>query len=808
MKKLLALVLALVMSMSLVTISNAAFKDADKIDNKEAVDVMAAVGVLAGYTDGNFGAKDTLTRAQACKIVAYLDLGGDVADALVGTGKAFSDVKATAWYAGYVEYCAGAGYVAGIGGGKFDPDAKVTGVQFAKMLLCALGYRADIQGYNGSDWSLNIAKDANSNKLFKELSIAASAALTREQAAQMAFNTLKANVVEYEGGTNISTSDGTKVVIDAKLKTVANDLTDDYRNTDKDEKQQLVEKLYSKLSLTVNDTDALNRPAHSWTFKGNDVGTYSDTADYRFVANKSQTLADSIKKILNKSNFMSGSYYVNGNDTAVAAATNLKVGDVVELFMKEDGKTVDTATVIRYSVDEVTGAVETSSKDGKDYVKVPGVTGKLETKYVKGYEGLQKDDYVYFYKTNDGTHDTYNLFKAGSFEGKLTETKLGSVDKYVIGDTEYVANGNINPTINVYNTLYTYYTDANGYIIAAVEKEEAKSDYVAIQYAANKNNGGGVSASTDVEARLVKVDGTVLTGIIAKIDGTNATETMAQGFSTASGTPKFFTYTLNSDKEYELKTVVIDNGTNTAVTNNSIAKKASSLNNTYIVNDKTVFVVAKDGSKNNAVEDTYKYVTYTGKANLPAIDSASYVVAATDKGVATYVLVYAYTGTPVSSGNAVLFVKGSADSTAEVKKDGTTTSYSIYTVIADAKVTTVKVKTGSGIAQGKLMTPAYDGDGYVTSLADKSSDATYKKGMWNASLKNYQYTDGTLRTNAGIFTCADDVLVVVNNGGDITETTAGAYSFDKDDVHIDTYVILTNTSDNTVKYVLVVETEV
>ena len=39
MKKLLALVLALVMSMSLVTISNAAFKDADSIDYKEAVDV-------------------------------------------------------------------------------------------------------------------------------------------------------------------------------------------------------------------------------------------------------------------------------------------------------------------------------------------------------------------------------------------------------------------------------------------------------------------------------------------------------------------------------------------------------------------------------------------------------------------------------------------------------------------------------------------------------------------------------------------------------------------------------------------------
>ena len=70
MKKLLALVLALVMSMSLVTISNAAFKDADKIDYKEAVDVMNAVGVFIGDEKGNFNAKENLTREQAAKIIA------------------------------------------------------------------------------------------------------------------------------------------------------------------------------------------------------------------------------------------------------------------------------------------------------------------------------------------------------------------------------------------------------------------------------------------------------------------------------------------------------------------------------------------------------------------------------------------------------------------------------------------------------------------------------------------------------------------------------------------------------------------
>mgnify|MGYP000084799321 CR=1 FL=1 len=98
MKKLLALVLALVMSMSLVTISNAAFKDADKIDYKEAVDVMNAVGVFIGDEKGNFNAKENLTREQAAKIIAYLELGSKAADALVG-GATFTDVASTRWAA-------------------------------------------------------------------------------------------------------------------------------------------------------------------------------------------------------------------------------------------------------------------------------------------------------------------------------------------------------------------------------------------------------------------------------------------------------------------------------------------------------------------------------------------------------------------------------------------------------------------------------------------------------------------------------------------------------------------------------------
>ena len=66
MKKLLALVLARVMSMSLVTISNAAYSDKADIDLKEAVDVLSAVGVFEG-SDGKFDPKANLTREQAAQ---------------------------------------------------------------------------------------------------------------------------------------------------------------------------------------------------------------------------------------------------------------------------------------------------------------------------------------------------------------------------------------------------------------------------------------------------------------------------------------------------------------------------------------------------------------------------------------------------------------------------------------------------------------------------------------------------------------------------------------------------------------------
>ena len=77
MKKFLSLVLALVMTMSLVTVSAGAkeFKDDKDVTYDEAVAVISEIGVVDGDTDGNFRPTDNLSRGAAAKIICNLILG-------------------------------------------------------------------------------------------------------------------------------------------------------------------------------------------------------------------------------------------------------------------------------------------------------------------------------------------------------------------------------------------------------------------------------------------------------------------------------------------------------------------------------------------------------------------------------------------------------------------------------------------------------------------------------------------------------------------------------------------------------------
>lgn len=215
-KKMLALVLALMMVLSMmVTASAATFDDDADIDHKEAVDVMVAAGILAGDGTGNFNPQKALERSSAAKLIAYLMLG-DAIDYVDKTPTGFSDVPAGHWASGFVAYVAEAGIVVGDGTGKYNPNGAVNGYSFAKMVMLALcnGDMAMIQTldptarYNDAAGGWSVAPFTGNYALKVNLGIATlkktygvdlkagledismNANLSREHAAQMVFNAL------------------------------------------------------------------------------------------------------------------------------------------------------------------------------------------------------------------------------------------------------------------------------------------------------------------------------------------------------------------------------------------------------------------------------------------------------------------------------------------------------------------------------------------------------------------------------------------------------------------------------------------
>lgn len=158
-KRVLSLALACVMVIGMMVMTTGAvdFDDAAEINYTEAVDVMSALGILEGY-DGNFNPDGILTREQAAKIICYMLMSPANAEMLNSTSN-FADVEADRWSAPYIAYCASLGIISGYNG-NFEPAGELTGVAFAKLLLVALGYDAEIEGYVGNNWATNIGTDA------------------------------------------------------------------------------------------------------------------------------------------------------------------------------------------------------------------------------------------------------------------------------------------------------------------------------------------------------------------------------------------------------------------------------------------------------------------------------------------------------------------------------------------------------------------------------------------------------------------------------------------------------------------------
>ena len=202
MRKFLSLLLALIMTMSLVTISAGAadFTDESDINYDEAIDVISAIGVVDGYSDGSFKPTTVLTRGAAAKIICNMILGPTASASLTASVAPFKDVPANHTFAAQIAYCAQQKIINGYSDGTFQPGGTLTGYAFLKMLEGALGYDGTVEGFTGSNWTINVAKIANGIGLLEGVAegFSGTSAVDRQTACLFAFNTLKADLVEYD----------------------------------------------------------------------------------------------------------------------------------------------------------------------------------------------------------------------------------------------------------------------------------------------------------------------------------------------------------------------------------------------------------------------------------------------------------------------------------------------------------------------------------------------------------------------------------------------------------------------------------
>ena len=790
MKKLLALVLALVMSMSLVTISNAAYSDKADIDLKEAVDVLSAVGVFEG-SDGKFDPKANLTREQAAKLVAYLQLSQKSADALVG-GNKFTDVAANRWSAGYVDYCATTGVVAGVGNGQFNPTGSLTALQFGKMLLVCLGYDATTENLTGADWQINTSKLMASAKLLKGLdSVKANDVITREQAAQMMLNAIKAPTVEYDTKGSTITIGGTVIGIGGSKATYVTATVAEDKSANNIGKTQLTntgaytvelgEKLFSNLKLN-SDTDAFERPVTVWTLKAEKIGSYANTPDLTYTAEvKLGTIYSDLgtsKKLVYSNDDVDVAhgeenvfaYYADGTINAslgkgdIAKGNDQKVGGngvLIEVYYDDVANTAKVVEINTYGGEVTSARAKTASKDANVTVTPlnAGKGGNYET------EDFKVDDIVaYNYSTTTGDAGVKNVVAAEKVTGELTGYTAGK--SVVVGGTTYkfnkAASIDTSALAGAIDNDVTLALDKYGYVLNVNTDATSPTYAVVLKY---QDKG----SFDDAKAELLFTDGT--------------TKTVELKDNADVETGSLVSYTITNKGKYDLKVLEKTPDTETGVTLTTKGSSTIRIGSVVKANGKTIFLVATKSGNSDTV-----YTSYTGIANVPTItagSTAAKVNAYVKSGSAAtvvYIDATAATTSVESSTKDVVFVKGSSTTGASYDtKKGTFYTYDaivngeITTIDSADKITSYALYTSMATDENGVVKLSADGSVFSGTGTDKAAnDAIGLNGAYYSYSKDCQVfyidSEGTISTSSigGISKDETDGVWFKVTDGDVT----------------------------------------
>ena len=186
--------------------STSRFSDISNSNTAVTIESLRLMCVLDGYSDGTFRPDGKLTRAQFCKMAAYI-MDAESELGRFRTVTIFPDVKPSHWAASYINLAAkGKGIISGYPNGMFQPERTVTVGHAVTILLRLLGYKDE---EIGGVWPDSYMAVGTAIGLTDGVGKDGNAALTRAQAARLFLNLLTAK--KNDGGTLYTLSKETEL---------------------------------------------------------------------------------------------------------------------------------------------------------------------------------------------------------------------------------------------------------------------------------------------------------------------------------------------------------------------------------------------------------------------------------------------------------------------------------------------------------------------------------------------------------------------------------------------------------------------
>ena len=411
-KKVLALVLAVVMIMGVVTVASAkTYKDADKEAYKtyaDAIDALSSLKILDGFEDGEFKADRTFNRAQAAKIVAIVHNAAtngkikdqDAISALYSNAQnPFVDCN-TSWALPYINYCRITGLADGMTATTYAPKRELTGVQWLKLMLTTLNFDTAKEGYTGTGWDVNVLNRANEVGLTAGLAKdwKAIAPIKRGEAAQILYNALTKYLVEYGQLVKGFKSTGADVF---NAAFVSNEQVAKSGFT-----------LGAKMGISITRaTDDFRRPGYAWSY-GSWSAFYMDKPLNSYTS--FVTACDILKNDIGIAETKTTAVKLNGLYKGKVTTTGYTQTSKASV-LKVDGEFVDNTALNYYAV------------DGYKYTNVV-----LQHDAAKNCQKANNTNKHWSTTEFGGTGDLTQVFKTeDGYVITVIHTFLGEVDSFV-----------------------------------------------------------------------------------------------------------------------------------------------------------------------------------------------------------------------------------------------------------------------------------------------------------------------------------------------------------------------------------------